>query len=206
MNPEAPSSPGEPPFRGKRLFLSIDLPDYVKDSMASLREDGLRGFHWVPRERFHLTLKFIGDLPGQFQTEIEEALDPIAVRPFMLPVEGLGSFPPTGKAHAVWAGLGSGHPHLFQLHKKIEDALFAIGIEPEKRIYHPHVTIARVNHAADETVRQFIKRHQDFGTAPFKVKAFHLLRSEVLGDRRVYTVERSWPLEGSRQDRPRISR
>lgn len=185
-----------PHFRGKRLFLSIDLPDYVKDSLFEVREEALKGFNWVPRERFHLTLKFIGDVPGQFQETIEQAIDPIEVRSFLLPIDGLGSFPPTGKAHAVWAGLATGHPHLFQLHKRIEDALFNIGIEPEKRIYHPHITLARVSHAADESVRQFLKRHQDFGTAPFKVDNFHLVESSVVDGRRTYTTQRTWELLG----------
>lgn len=193
MSP-ANTQPGEHAFRGKRLFLSIEVPEYVKDSIEGIREEGLKGFHWVPRERFHLTLKFIGDIPGQFQEEVEKAIDPIEVHTFLLPIEGIGSFPPIGKSHAVWAGLGNGHPRLFQLHKRIEDALFAIGIEPEKRIYHPHVTVARVNQAAEETVRQYIKRHQDFGAAPFKVEAFHLMRSEVLEGKRSYAVEKTWPL------------
>lgn len=181
-------------FRGKRLFLSIDLPEYVKDSLEALSGEEVKGFNFVPRERYHLTLKFIGDIPGQFQEEVEKAIDPIEVHTFLLPIEGLGSFPPNGHPHAVWAGVASAHPRLFQLHKKIEDALFNIGIEPEKRIYHPHITIARVSHAADETVRQFIKRHPDFGAAPFKVEQFHLMRSEVIEGRRTYTVEKTWEL------------
>jgi len=181
-------------FRGKRLFLSIDLPEYVRNSLATLCEENLKGFHYVPRERFHLTLKFIGDIPGQFQEEIESAIDPIEVHQFLLPIDGLGSFPPQGRSHAVWAGVSSAHPRLFQLHKRIEDALFSIGIEPEKRIYHPHITIARVNHAAEETVKQFLKRHPDFGAAPFKVEEFHLMRSEEIDGKRVYTKERTWTL------------
>jgi 2'-5' RNA ligase len=181
-------------FRGKRLFLGMELPAYVQDSLCSLKEEGLKGFNWVSRERFHITLKFIGDVPGQFQERIESAIDPIDVKSFLLPVESIGSFPPQGKAHAVWAGLGKAHPHLFQLNKRIEDALFAIGIEPEKRMYHPHITVARVNHAADETVRQYLKRHADFGAAPFHVEAFHLYRSEVIENKRVYTMERTWTL------------
>jgi 2'-5' RNA ligase len=182
-------------FRGKRLFLSIDVPEYVKDSLETLSDDPQKGFHYVPRDRFHLTLKFIGDVPGQFQKDIEAAIDPIDVHAFLLPIEGLGSFPPKGHPHAVWAGCSSAHPRLFQLHKRIEDALFNIGIEPEKRIYHPHITIARVNHAADETVKQFLKRHPDFGAAPFKVEAFHLMQSEVIEGVRVYHKERTWALK-----------
>lgn len=181
-------------FRGKRLFLSIDLPDYVKDSLEGLTCGEAKGFNFVPRERFHLTLKFIGDIPGQFQQQIEKAIDPIEVHQFLLPIEGLGSFPPVGHPHAVWAGVASAHPRLFQLHKRIEDALFNIGIEPEKRIYHPHITIARVSHAADETVRQFLKRHPDFGAAPFKVEQFHLMRSEVIEGKRTYSIEKTWAL------------
>lgn len=194
MQTNHPSNGTEQPFRGKRLFIAIELPEYVKDSLEALKEDGLKGFNWVRRERFHLTLKFIGDLPGQFQEAVEKAIDPIEVRSFFLPIEGLGCFPPMGKAHAVWAGVGNAHPHLFQLHKRIEDALFSIGIEPEKRVYHPHITIARVNHAADESVRQFLKRHPEFGAAPFKVETFHLMRSEVLDGKRTYTTERVWEL------------
>jgi 2'-5' RNA ligase len=184
----------QPGFRGKRLFLAIDIPDYVKDSLETLSAENLKGFHYVPRERLHLTLKFIGDIPGQFQEEIEAAIDPIEVHQFLLPIEGLGSFPTQGKPHAVWTGVSSAHPRLFQLHKRIDDALFNIGIEPEKRIYHPHITIARVNHAADETVKQFIKRHPDFGAAPFKVEEFHLMHSEELNGHRVYHLEKTWKL------------
>jgi 2'-5' RNA ligase len=184
----------DPGFRGKRLFLAIELPEYVKDRLATLCEEDLKGFHYVPRERFHLTLKFIGDIPGQLQEDVEAAIDPIEVHSFLLPIEGLGSFPPNGRSHAVWAGVSSAHPRLFQLHKRIEDALFNIGIEPEKRIYHPHITIARVNHAAEETIKQFLKRHPDFGAAPFKVDEFHLLQSQLIDGRRVYTRERTWPL------------
>lgn len=196
MSDSLPTDPA-PPFRGKRLFLAIELPEYAKQSIAARIEPNLRGFHWVDPQRYHLTLKFIGDFPGQYQSRIEDALDPIAVRSFLLPIEGLGFFPPRGRPHAVWAGVANGHPHLFQLQKKIEDALFNIGLEPEKRIYQPHVTIARVNHAAPETVRQFLKRHRDFATAPIRVDAFHLLRSEQIKGTRVYTRERSWPLAGS---------
>jgi len=183
-------------FRGKRLFLAIDLPDYLKDRLSQMKEV-CKGFHWVRPELMHITLKFIGDIPGQFQPKIEEAIDPIEVHPFMIPVEGLGVFPHMGKPHAIWAGVRNGHPHLYQLQKKIDDALFSIGIEPERRIYIPHITLARVSNASPETVKQYLKRHHDFATAPMKVEEFHLIRSELKDERRHYTTEKTWPLLGS---------
>lgn len=185
-------------FRGKRLFIAIELPDYVRTSLCSLR--GLaKGFHWVDPERYHLTLKFIGDIPGQFQKEIEQALDRFDVGHFILPIKGVGRFPERGKAHAVWAGVGTGHPRLFQLQKRIDDALFNIGIEPERRRYCPHITLARVNQASDETVRQYVKRTEMFEAAPFHVERFHLFRSETAAGRRVHVREKTWELRTSDQ-------
>lgn len=180
-------------FRGKRLFVAIEIPGYLREILAAVQSP-LKGFHWVEPERFHLTLKFIGDVPGQHQGAIEDALETVDVGTFMLPVEGLGRFPDRGKPHAVWAGLGTAHPRLFQLHKRIDDALFGIGIEPEKRCYHPHLTLARVNQAAPETVRQFLKRGAGFGAPPFFVERFHLYRSEQIDGRCVHTIEHTWDL------------
>lgn len=184
----------EPAFRGKRLFVAVDLPDYVCDSLDALRED-LKGFHWVPAERFHLTLKFIGEMPGQLQEAIENALGSFSVGSFLLPVKGVGRFPERGNAHAVWAGLGTGHPRLFQLQKRIDDALFNIGIEPEKRRYQPHITLARVNHASQESVRQYLKRHDNFEAPPFEVKQFHLYRSELADGLRRHVREQTRDLQ-----------
>ncbi len=189
-------SPGERELRGTRLFVAVPLPDYTKAALARLRDDRWKGFHWVGDDHFHLTLRFIGDVPGQFQESIESALDTVSAEPFFLPVEGIGRFPDKGRPHAVWAGLGSAHPRLFSLKKQIEDALFRIGLEPEKRVYQPHLTIARVNHAAEETVRQFLKEHADFGGAPFRVEEFHLYSSELRPEGRLHLEQRKWTLGG----------
>lgn len=181
----------------KRLFLAVALPDYIKESLGRLQEGSQPGFHWVPWDQLHLTLRFIGDVPGQAQPEIEKALDDLTVRPFLLPVEGVGRFPEKGSARVLWAGLGNAHPHLFQLKKRMEDALFQIGLEPEKQIYRPHLTLARVNKPAVETVKQFLKRHHDFAAPPFRVESFTLYWSVVREGRRLHLPERVWPLRDS---------
>ncbi|MCH8474385.1 MAG: RNA 2',3'-cyclic phosphodiesterase [Opitutales bacterium] len=184
----------ERPIRGKRLFVAVPVPEYVKEALSGLQERRRKGFHWVAPERFHLTLRFIGDLPGQLQEDIEKVLAEVRVAPFILPLEGVGRFPPKGPPHAVWAGVGGGHPLLFQLKKKIEDGLFQLGIEPEKRVYQPHLTVARVNHAAEETVRQFLKENQDFAATPFKVESFCLYQSDRSSGELQHIVERCFPL------------
>jgi len=179
--------------RSERLFVALDLPWFMQEKLFSLHED-LRGFTWKTPGLFHLTLKFIGSVEQGQEERILDALSGIEVRQFILSLQGLGTFTNRGKPWVIWAAPSKVPPVLFQLQKRIDDALFNIGIPPEKHVYRPHVTIARCREAAPETVRQFIKRHAEFETAPFRVEDFVLFRSEQFGTRRHYTEVESWQL------------
>ena len=173
---------------GKRLFVGISLPDHVKLRVGRLRR-GFPHFRWVPEGNLHLTLRYIGDVDGALAERIEEILRPIRVEPFILPVKGIGCFPRRGRPLILWVGCHRGHPRLFQLHKRIEDSLLALGIEADSRAYNPHVTIARTAKAKPGAVRQFIHDHRDFETAPFKVEGFTLFSSVLSAQGPVYTPE-----------------
>jgi len=50
--------------------------------------------------------------------------------------------PQKARRKFIWIGVGKAHPHLFQIHKRVQEAALAVGIEPELRPWHPHITIA----------------------------------------------------------------
>lgn len=54
-------------------------------------------------------------LSDEQRTPVAAALDRIRVKPFLLRLEGVGTFPPRGVPGVVWAGGGNGHPYLHQL-------------------------------------------------------------------------------------------
>jgi 2'-5' RNA ligase len=174
-----------------RLFLAIAIPDPVADSLDRVREP-MKYVRWIPREQLHLTLKFIGDVDNTFAHNIGEAVSRVKVRPFLLACEKLGVFPVRGSPQVLWADVGAGHPHLFALQKHLEDTCFRLGIEPEKRRYRPHVSLARIRSGADEIIRQFLKKHPTCPTPPFRVDRFALYRSDP-GPRgiRTYTAVRT---------------
>ena len=177
----------------KRLFVCIELPEFVKEALGGL-EGRLRGFSWTRSGNLHLTLKFIGDVDPPLQEDITGALSAIRVERFMMALNGIGCFPGPRRPRIVWAGAGAGHPRLFQLQGKVENALMALGIEPEKRAYSPHITIARLSDVSPETVRQFIKKHGEFETAPFEVTEFCLYRSDFSSRGVIHTREAEWKL------------
>src|SRR5436190_21720816 len=99
----------------KRLFVSIELPESITSTLAALDPD-LRGVRWLESAQMHLTLAFLGDLSAQIQETLSEKLQAISWKSFFLPLLGLGTFPGKGWPKIIWIGVGTGHPHLFQLH------------------------------------------------------------------------------------------
>ncbi|MFZ1218110.1 MAG: RNA 2',3'-cyclic phosphodiesterase, partial [Chthoniobacterales bacterium] len=89
----------------------------------------------------------------------------------------------------VWIGVGSGHPHLFQLQKRVQEALLAVGLEPDLRSFHPHVTLARCRDVSTQTIRPFLKTHASFDAGMIHVESFCLNSSELTPAGSVYTAE-----------------
>lgn len=172
----------------KRLFVSIELPHSVTQRLAEL-DSHLRGVRWLAPEQMHLTLSFLGNVPEDVEEKLKKNLSAIEWKPFFLPLTGLGAFPGKGRPNVIWIGVGSGHPHLFQLHKRVQEAALAAGLEPDLRSFHPHVTIARCRDVSPESIRPFLKTHAGFDAGMIHVEAFCLNSSEFSPAGSVYTQE-----------------
>jgi 2'-5' RNA ligase len=154
----------------------------------------LPGVNWIPAGQLHLTLRFLGDVPCALHEAMFERLGKVAVAPFILPVEGLGTFPPNRPARVLWAGVGHGHPRLFQLRQRVDDALLAAGLELDVRTFQPHATLARCTESAAESVNRWLRGHRDFAAPPFRVQGFDVYASELRPGGAVHTLKRSFPL------------
>ena len=172
----------------KRLFVSIELPESITRRLAEL-DPSLRGVRWLEPRQMHLTLAFLGDVSREIQEALSEKLQAISWKSFFLPLIGLGTFPGKGWPKIVWIGVGTGHPHLFQLHKRVQEALLATGLEPDLRSFHPHVTLARCRDVSPQTIRPFLKSHGDFDAGMIHVESFVLNSSELTPAGSVYTAE-----------------
>ena len=172
----------------KRLFVSIELPRFVTERFAEL-DPHLRGVRWLAREQMHLTLSFLGNVPEDVEEKLKEKLRAIEWKEFFLPLIGFGAFPSKGRPNVIWIGVGTGHPHLFQLHKRVQEAALAAGLEPDLRSFHPHVTIARCREVSSESIRPFLKAHAAFDAGMVHVESFCLNSSELTPAGSVYTAE-----------------
>jgi 2'-5' RNA ligase len=174
----------------RRLFVAIDLPASLQKILVDLNPK-IRGIRWTEPEQMHLTLGFFGDVPENSDLKVREKLSAIEFGAFFLPISGIGCFPPKGLPKIIWVGVGRGHPHLFQVYKRVQEAALVSGLEPELRPWYPHITLARCREINPGVVRNFVKKNVDFDAGIVRVAAFHLYSSKLTPAGAIHTCELS---------------
>lgn len=134
-----------------RLFLALELPPATADELHATVEPlraGEPGLSWVPAQKLHLTLKFIGDADDERAAALIAAADRAAARqrPIEITLAGVGAFPNFRRPRVVWLGVAA-EPRLELLHHDVELAAADAGYEVEGRPFRPHVTLTRVRDA-----------------------------------------------------------
>ena len=160
----------------KRLFVGLELPASCKATLLSI-DPHLSGLWWLPEEQFHLTLSFLGNLETPEEDRLGEALREVRVPRFFLPISGVGVFNVRGNPSVLWAGVGKGHPHLFLLHRRIQDAVLRAGLEPDLKPFHPHITIGRAKGVSRQALQPFIRKYTEADFGIFEVTDFALYSS-----------------------------
>jgi 2'-5' RNA ligase len=176
-----------------RLFVGLDLPFELRERLAGIA-GGLPGARWVPPDNYHLTLRFIGEVAPDTAEEIDLALAVLRGRGFPLALSGVGVFEKGGRAIALWAGVERS-PQLDRLQAKIETALQRAGLEPLRRRFVPHVTLARLDNAVPHRLVSYLQARSLFRTAPVSVDHFTLFSSRLGKEASVYTAEVDYGLE-----------
>lgn len=171
-----------------RLFVALDLPDELRDRLGLLASFAMPGARWVPEENYHLTLRFIGEAPAWQAEEIDHALAALRAPGFDLSLAGIGSFAKGGRGVTLWAGVER-TAALDHLRAKIETALQRIGLEPERRRFAPHVTLARLDNPPAAKLAAWMQAHGLFRAPPVRIKHFTLFSSILHKDHPIYTPE-----------------
>jgi 2'-5' RNA ligase len=176
----------------KRLFVAINPPKSIQQGLIDLNPH-IDGVYWTGGDQMHLTLGFFGDVPELAEVNLREKLSAIEFRAFFLPIAGIGTFPAKGSPKILWIGVGAGHPHLFQLHKRVQEAALGVGLEPDLRPWHPHITLARCRDVTGGTLQKFLKSKADLDAGMFRVDAFHLYCSDLTPAGPIHTCQLSIP-------------
>jgi 2'-5' RNA ligase len=180
-----------------RLFVAIELPDAISEALeAPLRSlDPLDSVvRRSQRSGIHLTLAFLGVVDSTRVPEIASRLRSATTgaAPFTVEVTGAGMFPSVSRPQVLWVGIGGDdRPKLVELAGRVANQLRQVGREPEKRAFHPHLTLGRVRRPPRPTEQQVLRewlaewRDRTYGQLP--VSAVSLMRSQLSKGPPTYT-------------------
>ncbi len=175
-----------------RLFVALDLPPDARARLSRLAT-GLPGARWLPPSTYHVTLRFLGEMPGHRAEELDGALAALRGRRFTLQLGGVGVLEKAGRPQALWAGVERSQ-QLDHLRAKIETAVQRVGFEPERRRFAPHVTVARLDNAPPGKLAEWVQAHNLLRADPVVVEHFTLFSSLLGKDGAVYTPEVEYEL------------
>lgn len=175
-----------------RLFVAIRLPGPVRAQLLDLM-GGVAAARWLTDDQLHLTLRFIGEVDRHLARDIDAALSSVHHPGFSIALNGIGAFERRGEAAILWAGV-TPHEPLRVLHKKVDQALVRVGVEPDRRAYMPHITLARLPRGAGP-VGSLLERSGGVGGPPFPVAQFCLYESRLSPEGPVYEVLERYRLD-----------
>ncbi len=184
-----------------RLFLAVELPDAVRDTLhrgiGTLKRDQPPA-RWVRPEGIHVTLKFLGELgedgPGTLQKALPEAMAPLA--PVEIQLGGGGFFPHEKRPRVAW--VGGLAPGLETWAEAMETVAVRLGAAREARPFALHLTLARLERPwGAQAVEHFMVTTGKWQLAPFVAREVVLFQSELKPGGAVYTPLGRFPAGGA---------
>jgi RNA 2',3'-cyclic 3'-phosphodiesterase len=174
-----------------RLFVAIRPPEAIRDLLVDAMDDSPE-LRWVPEEQLHLTLRFIGEVERPLADDVAHELERVRADRFKLRIAHAGRFDQRNGG-ALWAGVEPKAP-VAELAARIERACTRAGLEPERRAFHPHITLARWNRRSARAADSFVERNRALASEPFEVDRFILFESHLSRHGAHHEVVAEYPL------------
>ncbi len=187
-----------------RLFVAVSVPDRIKAELALAQEElrslvSEHGIRWTRTEQFHLTLKFLGNVPQSDLSRVSELLhDACTGFPVLrLRCERIGFFPHKRVPRVIWASVHDEAKALPMLQESVEAALEGICPAEKENDFTAHVTLARCHDVRRSDAETLLHAAQEMNARFFgewEVKQVELIRSELRPGGSRYSLIDSFPL------------
>ena len=183
-----------------RLFVALEIPAGPARALserAALLARELPPAKWVRRENLHLTMVFLGEVERDELEALDAALEAPFRRaaPFELAVGGAGTFPPRRPARVAWVGLAA-PPALERLQAGVAEAASPFAERtPDRRRFHPHLTLGRCRRPWPRAaVERWRRGFDELDVEPFAVDDGVLVESRLSPRGPAYRTLERYPM------------
>ena len=153
---------------------------------------------WSRPENIHLTLNFFGNVDQEKVPAISAAATRVIKKfsPVQLRAARTGAFPGPRWPQVLFIGIEDSSGSLSKLQNQLADEFAREGFPKEKRVFRPHLTIARVRnpHRAAELAQTHFE--MNFEPVELTLDELVLFRSELSSKGSKYTAISRHRLEG----------
>jgi 2'-5' RNA ligase len=183
-----------------RLFVAVNLPSSVRDAIqTAIDEFPVQDppWRWVGPENWHLTLKFLGEIRAAQIDSLDSMLYEAARRHrcFDMTLGAFGGFPNLRHPRVLFYEVERGVRELEHLAADVDAAVEkSLGLEPEKRRFHAHATVARVKEALSPDVIARFARVPPCPAGVIRVDSFELMQSRLQRTGAQYSVVKEFAL------------
>lgn len=161
-----------------RLFAAVIPPAAALGEVAAATGSMRRRWptlRWTSPEHQHVTLAFLGEVPGVRLPCLGQQLALAAAEhpPLLLRLAGAGRF----DGRVLWLGVQVERGPLDRLAGSVATAARLAGVPVEQRDYHPHVTLARARGRAPVDLRPVVRALAGFAGSAWPAEEVALVES-----------------------------
>lgn len=174
-----------------RTFFCIPVAKRHREALAQTAAQLQSRTHmrasWVPRENFHVTLRFLGDIDPLLTVNLERLCRAVAskIQPFDCVLDRLGAFPSVDQARVLW--VGGDMPLSFErLERSLSQGLIELGFPRARSEQAIHVTIARIKDRPDLSLPEVIKQLNPIHPISQRIDRIVLMESTLTARGAVY--------------------
>ena len=175
-----------------RCFVAIEIPQPIQELLKPVQtclQSEIRKASWTKLGKFHLTLKFLGDVRPEVIDDVSEAVQNVVDThaPFSIELGGVGAFPNFKRPRVLWVGIKQGASAVSNLAKSVNLELKHLGFPTDNR-FHPHLTLARLRAPMNlEPLQNIMHQYDTIDDAVVDVNEITLMQSQLHPNGAIYT-------------------
>lgn len=169
-----------------RLFIAVNINRRSKSLIGKkfkiLKEKINCDCKWVEKEKWHLTLKFIGKASAKDKENLIKVLKNFNFNQQnqYIQFNRIDAFPNSKQAKVIYFAVDEGKDVLKSLHHRLEKELLKYGFKNDQREFIPHLTVGRSNNgniklSGDLTKKNFVNIYA-------RIKSISLYESKLKVD------------------------
>ncbi len=175
-----------------RTFIAFETPARVREKISELQlrlKESFTGVRWESPDKFHITIKFLGNVKKEQMPEILEGITGASKHfsRFQVTYEHVGAFPHLKNPRVLWVGCRNDDGILAGLKVALDNALMPYGFEIEERSFHPHLTLGRIKDPGRTRHLTPMSEYLTFEPQTFGVESIVVMKSDLRPNGSVYT-------------------